>query len=400
MAEIPEFEVPSFLDDQGTNKIHTDMLNSLPDTWDKSEGGFVWDLTRPVALEKAKFVQFNLIELMKNIFPMWAYGEILDYHAFTRNINRKSAVSATVELKITGTPGTEIKAGYEVATESENNTASIKFKTLEDTVIPAAEEGETKGVAVVMASAVNAGKSGNVAAGTIKLQVTPLKGVSKVINDVAATGGADQEDNESLRQRIVDYDRSLGVSFVGSDSDYKRWAEEVPGVGSATIIPAQDDTGLVTIVLVDPDGKPATEGLCAEVYNYIMREDDRQQRQAPINAQLSVRPPETKSITIEATIKIEAEYSLDGVKASFMKRLIEYLMRCPEDGEVRYHEIGKLLLTDGIIDYSGLKVIGTGPNGKPTSGTENIPLKTGVLPITDDNMVNLKLDTSSEGMLE
>ena len=399
MAEIPEFEVPSFLDDQGTNKIHTDMLNSLPDTWDKSEGGFVWDLTRPVALEKAKFVQFNLIELMKNIFPMWAYGEILDYHAFTRNINRKSAVSATVELKITGTPGTEIKAGYEVATEAENNTASIKFKTLEDTVIPAAEEEKTDGVVVVMASAANAGKSGNVAAGTIKLQVTPLKGVSKVINDVAATGGADQEDNESLRQRIVDYDRSLGVSFVGSDSDYKRWAEEVPGVGSATIIPAQDDTGLVTIVLVDPDGKPATEDLCAEVYNYIMREDDRQQRQAPINAQLNVRPPETKSITIEATIKIEAEYSLDGVKASFMKRLIEYLMRCPEDGEVRYHEIGKLLLTDGIIDYSGLKVKSSDKND-PEDGVSNIPLKTGVLPITDDNMVNLKLDTSSEGMLE
>lgn len=399
MAEIPEFEVPSFLNDQGTNKIHTDMLNSLPDTWDKSEGGFVWDLTRPVALEKAKFVQFNLIELMKNIFPMWAYGEILDYHAFTRNINRKSAVSATVELKITGTPGTEIKAGYEVATEAENNTASIKFKTLEDTVIPAAEEEKTDGVVVVMASAANTGKSGNVAAGTIKLQVTPLKGVSKVINDVAATGGADQEDNESLRQRIVDYDRSLGVSFVGSDSDYKRWAEEVPGVGSATIIPAQDDTGLVTIVLVDPDGKPATEDLCAEVYNYIMREDDRQQRQAPINAQLNVRPPETKSITIEATIKIEAEYSLDGVKASFMKRLIEYLMRCPEDGEVRYHEIGKLLLTDGIIDYSGLKVKSSDKND-PEDGVSNIPLKTGVLPITDDNMVNLKLDTSSEGMLE
>lgn len=400
MAEIPEFEVPSFLDDQGTNKIHTDMLNSLPNTWDKSEGGFVWDLTRPVALEKAKFVQFNLIELMKNIFPMWAYGEILDYHAFTRNINRKSAVSATVELKITGTPGTEIKAGYEVATEAENNTASVKFKTLEDIVIPAAEEGETKGVAMVMASAANAGKSGNVAAETIKLQVTPLKGVSKVINDVAATGGADQEDNESLRQRIVDYDRSLGVSFVGSDSDYKRWAEEVPGVGSATIIPAQDDTGLVTIVLVDPDGKPATEALCAEVYNYIMRDDDRQQRQAPINAQLKVKPPETMSITIEATIKIEAEYSLDGVKAAFMKRLIEYLMRCPEDREVRYHEIGKLLLTDGIIDYSELKVVGIGPDGESTTGTENIPLKTGVLPITDDNMVNLKLDTSSEGMLE
>lgn len=399
MAEIPEFEVPSFLDDQGTNKIHTDMLKSLPDTWDKSEGGFVWDLTRPVALEKAKFVQFNLIELMKNIFPMWAYGEILDYHAFTRNINRKPAVSATVELKITGTPGTEIKAGYEVATEAENNTASIKFKTLEDTVIPASEEGKTEGVAVVMASAANEGKSGNVAAGTIKLQVTPLKGVVKVINDVAATGGADREDNESLRQRIVDYDRSLGISFVGSDSDYKRWAEEVPGVGSATIIPAQDDTGLVTIVLVDPDGKPATEDLCAEVYNYIMREDDRQQRQAPINAQLSVKPPETKSITIEATIKIEAEYSLDGVKAAFMRRLIEYLMRCPEDGEVRYHEIGKLLLSDGIIDYSGMKVQSSDEND-PKDGVSNIPLKTGVLPITDDTMVNLKLDTSSEGMLE
>lgn len=183
----------------------------------------------------------------------------------------------------------------------------------------------------------------------------------------------------------MDYDRSLGVSFVGSDSDYKRWAEEVPGVGSATVIPAQDDTGLVTIIVVDPDGNPATQDVCEKVEQHILRPDDRQQRPAPINAKLLVKPPETLNVVISATIIIQTEYTLDGVKASFMKRIVPYLMRCPDDGVVRYTEIGKLLLGEGIVDYSDLLV---------NNGTVNLPLGSGVLPVTDTTKVILNLDTS------
>lgn len=379
MAEIPEFEVPAFLKNQSTDQIHETMLDMIPDTLDKSEGGFVWDFTRPVALEKAKFVQFNLIELMKNIFPMWAYDMILDYHAFTRNINRKTAESATVDLTITGTPGTEIKAGYGASTEATDDMPSVEFVTTEDVVI------DDSGTVVVHAKAVTPGRSGNVAANTIKLQTKPRKEITAVINEEPSAGGVDEEDNESLRQRIVDYDRSLGVSFVGSDSDYKRWAEEVPGVGSATVIPAQDDTGLVTIIVVDPDGNPATQDVCEKVEQHILRPDDRQQRPAPINAKLLVKPPDTLNVVISATVIIQTEYTLDGVKASFMKRIVPYLMRCPDDGVVRYTEIGKLLLGEGIVDYSDLLV---------NNGTANLPLGSGVLPVTDTTKVILNLDTS------
>lgn len=183
MAEIPEFEVPAFLKNQNTDQIHESMLDMIPDTLDKSEGGFVWDFTRPVALEKAKFVQFNLIELMKNIFPMWAYDMILDYHAFTRNINRKTAESATVDLMITGTPGTEIKAGYGASTEATDDSPSVEFITIEDVAI------DDSGTVVVHAKAVTPGRSGNVAANTIKLQTKPRKEITADYNKEPSAGG-------------------------------------------------------------------------------------------------------------------------------------------------------------------------------------------------------------------
>ena len=44
--EEDDFVVPSFLDNSSEEEIHKKMLDYLPDDIDKSEGGYVYDLTK------------------------------------------------------------------------------------------------------------------------------------------------------------------------------------------------------------------------------------------------------------------------------------------------------------------------------------------------------------------
>ena len=168
-----------------------------------------------------------------------------------------------------------------------------------------------------------------------------MKGIVSVVNKQKAYGGFDEETEDSFRQRIAEFDASLGNSFVGSPADYRRWAMEVAGVGGANVISAQDDTGLVIIVLTDNEGLPATQDICKEVENHIMRYDNWYERLAPIKAYLSV--------------ELEYGYDIETVKKDFLVNLKHYLKT--EKEEVKYAEIGATLInTKGVWDYRELRV--------------------------------------------
>ena len=114
----PEFILPSWLNDQDAETVHKRMMEKLPPDIDDTEGGFPWDFTKPTALEKAELLEFFLPETLKIMFPMWAYGYWLDLHAKAAGTKRKAANPAYGKLEITGTPGTEIPAGFRFAVAS------------------------------------------------------------------------------------------------------------------------------------------------------------------------------------------------------------------------------------------------------------------------------------------
>lgn len=151
----------------------------------------------------------------------------------------------------------------------------MDYETLETVVIPSG------GSVTAAVRCTQAGIIGNATAGAIEIVSSRLTGITGVINTVGITGGTEEESDESLIERIAEYDKSQGDSYTGTPSDYKRWAKSVAGVGDATVISAQDDSGLVTIILTDSNGDPATELLCTTVYNYIMRPDAPEERLAP-----------------------------------------------------------------------------------------------------------------------
>lgn len=377
---MPEFEIPKFLQDHSIDDIHKKMKEILPADLDLSAGNHAWNLTRPTAMVAAELCEFVLPEVIKLIFPQWSYGEFLDYHAKDRGITRRPANAASGEITITGAPNFVIPKGSLFSTAAVNEQPSVDYKTLEAATIP------ESGTVTVAVECTQGGIVGNTGINTIVLVSSRLTGVSAVTNAAAVTGGTEEEDDESLIERITEYDQSQGTSYVGSMADYKRWATSVPGVGSATIIPAEDSTGLVKIILTDSNGAPATEQLCIEVYNYIMRPDAPYERLAPVNAYINVLPPDTINISIKATVELTGDATLESVKAGYMAQLALYLPIALDEGEIKYSRVAAALAAvEGANDYSDLQ-IGLKVGDTVEYGTANIAVTSAQLPsiILDD----------------
>lgn len=365
---IPEFIPPSFLSDQDAETIHKRMMENLPPDIDDMENGFPWDFTKPTALEKAEMLEFHLVETLKIMFPMWAYDEWLDYHAKGRGITRKPANAASGELLITGISGTTIPAGFKFAAPATADTPAIEYQTTEKYTI--GEDGTVR----AQITAVEAGPKGNVPANTVTLMMTPIKGITSITNEANITGGTEVENDDELRNRIMEIDAASEASFVGSDGDYKRWAKEVPGVGTALVMPEWAGPGTVKVVVIDANGQPANAAIIAAVYDNIMSPGDRLQRKAPIGATVTIEAPTAKELNYTFTLELKAGENQETVLERFKAQLRTYYVEAKKDGVVRYNRVSSILTnTDGVKDFTDLTING---------GTVNIDLEEDEYPVT------------------
>jgi len=372
---MEDFTLPTFLSNKSVNTIHQAMLNELPDDFDKSEGQHIYNFTRPTALVAAELCQQILPNVVRLIFPKSAYGEWLDFHAQVRGISRRAATASAGVLHLTVKLGTTIPVGAEFATASIDGQPSVVFAATESRYA----ESDTVELPV---KCTQTGTIGNVIAHTVVFKLSKLDGVTAVENPAAITGGTEEESDDSLRERIMMQDSAKSVSYVGSVADYKRWSKEVAGVGEVTVIPAQDDSGLVTVVITDSNGDPANEMLCKAVYDYIMSPDDPELRLTPPNAKLRVSPPETLVLHVNATIELEASSSMEAVKNAFCAAAQAYLATARADGEVRFTQIGRILAdVAGVYDYDSLTING---------GIDNIPITVTQLPQVSRESVTLQ----------
>lgn len=354
-------DLPEFLQNASVDELHGEMLNSMPDDIDKSQGQHPYNYTRPTAMIVSEMCQQTLPQAIKLIWPMTAYGVWLDYHAQVRNTSRRPATAASGELQLTVKAGTVVPAGSQFSTASTDSQPSVVFQTTAE-----ASSGTDSTISVPV-ECTQTGPGGNVIAQTVIFKVSQMDGVTAVTNLEPITGGTDQEDDESLRARLVEIDQSRSISYVGSVADYRRWTLEVPGVGGVTVIPASDDSGLVTIVVTDGNGEPANETLCTAVYNHIMSPDDPGARLTAPNARLRVVAPSTLTLSISATVELEAGYTIEAVKSAFITAVQQYLGTARADGEVKRSKISDLLGgISGVYDHGEVTLDKGGSNIKIT----------------------------------
>ncbi len=396
------YTAPDFLLGQSADEIHKRMLDALPAGIDKSEGNIPWDFTRPSALEKAEFVEFSLNETIKLIFPQWAYGEWLDLHGEMVNTIRRAANRATGVLNVTGARGTVLPAGFQFATPS-TLTPSVIFETLESVTLDGVPDKRGQVTVSIDIQAVEGGLIGNVPEDTVKLMVSPLRGISYCTNPEPMTGGAEAEPDEEYVIRILDAMR-LGSSMTGCVDDYIRWGRQVPGVGQVIVDPEWDDpalpekfhytdalgyrrcAGAVRLIIIDSNGLPANRQIIDAVYLHIMGTGDEDvKRLAPIGAHVTVIAPEGLTVDIAANVLLEDDADIETVTALFRKNLRAYWLLVGREasmssrtrtGYVRWVQVGAVLAkTKGVKDYTELTING---------GSENIPVTQVQYPVTGE----------------
>lgn len=354
-----EFIPPDFITDNDAEAIQNRMMNNLPSDIDNLPGGFPYDFTMPTAIEKSELIQFHLVRILMLMFPMWAWDEWLDYHAKAARIKRKEAGYATGKITIEGLEGTQILKGTIFATAATDEASSIEFQT------ERYYEIDSSGKVKVDIIAIEAGKKSNVKANTITLALKPIKGIIAIYNEEATTGGTEQEDDESLRERIQEVNESNDISYVGNEGDYKRWAKEVVGVGSAEVISEWkgQGTGSVKLIIMDANGQPANEKLIQAVYEHIMSPNDTISRKAPVGADLTIVSPTPQFISYSAKIRLIQDYKIEFVIAQFKEALQKYYEQAKKEKILVYTKIASILSeTDGVADYKDFQINGQKEN--------------------------------------
>lgn len=371
-VERPEFITPDFVTGTAPEEFHERMMNELPSDIDDMPGGFPYDMTMPTAIVASELVNYHLIRALMIAFPQYAWGEWLDLHGESGNVIRHKATCATGELSITGLPGTEIAAGRIFSTVATSEKAAVEFRSVKTIWI-----GDD-GAASVLIEAVSPGKASNVGANTVILQNKPLDGITSVTNPDPIIGGTEVESDDDYYARIQIENETEGLSYIGNDNDYKRWALSVDGVRTCIVMQAWNGPGTVKLVLVDSNGDPASEQLAEAVYNYIVSPDDRSKRLLPTGtAELTVVGAEVVGITYQCTgLQYSSETNLDQIKKDFLIAIEAVYQRAKTAGKFVYHQ-AESVITDlpGVNDYEDFFVNGA---------EEDIPLSVSEYPKTVD----------------
>ena len=367
---------------QTQDEITSELLANMPKKYQKTIGFPIWDFLRAIAI--------YIYEILKDIKTILSWqnvdnmtGEDLRRWVFQRRgIEWKPATKATTILTTTGT-GFSLTAG-QIVGESDTG---LMFAVTEDFV-------SDTGIAEIPVECTTAGTIGNIPAGSItKIPVT-IDGLSTIVNNQNATGGYDDESDDSLRER---YYEDLQLPIVsGNKHHYKKWAREITAVKDAKVKAFWNGDNTVKVIILDEENLIATDELVEEVQNYIDPLGDgwgEGNGEAPCGAYCTVAKALKKEVAISANIEIKTGFDFTTVKNNIEASLKSYFKEIAfsEDGIVSYTQISSYILkADGVKDHSGMLINGGIDNLKvQDTKTDTEVAVLGTLTLTEvQNVVN------------
>lgn len=175
-------------------------------------------------------------------FVSTATGEFLERHGAEIAINRLAATYASGKVTLAGPQSTVIPA-------------NAQFTRADGVVYVSTVSAQTIGASAtidVEVQAVETGATGNGIAGTVLGLGTTIVGItSVVIHTDGIGGGADVENDFSLRERILF--RMQNRPHGGSPPEYIDWSRELPGVTRVWVERAYNGPGTVGVFFMMDD---------------------------------------------------------------------------------------------------------------------------------------------------
>ena len=269
-------------------------------------------------------------------FPQTAEGVYLDYHAQMRGIFRTAAAKAVGTIRFTiqrtSTSDLTIAAGTVCMTADE-----VRFQTTAEAVLKAGEL-----TADAPAEALEAGRGGNAAAGTIRILTACPVGITGCTNPAPFTGGSDQEDDESLRSRILESYQRLPNG--ANAAWYEQTAMSHSGVAAARAVGRARGIGTVDVYIATEAGLPGAELLAA------VQADLQERREIAVDVQ--AKAPTTAEIDVSAEIAVREGAEFAAVKSAVEQAVAVFFNGRRLGKSVLLAELGNLIYgVEGVENY-------------------------------------------------
>jgi phage-related baseplate assembly protein len=246
----------------------------------------------------------------------YAYGEYLDNKAAEKGVERKTAKAATVNVKFSleaaRSSSTLIPKGTRVSNDSD-----IYFETQNSEEIAA---GNTD--IVISCVCTEAGTLGNnIQIGEITTLVDPVAYISEVVNTTISTGGTDEEDDDSLRERV--FLAPSSYTTTGSADAYiyhcKLFSNDI-----ADVIATSDvGSAVVNIIVLLKNGVIPEEKLITQLQEYLNGDSIK-----TLTDKVVVAAPSVKKYDINLTYYINKSERSKAllIKKNVEKAIDEYIL--------------------------------------------------------------------------
>ncbi len=284
--EILNLPDVSFIDDMQLEDVQMQMVRDYQDRYKAITG-------KDVVLDRADPMSLILYALSIQVYQAllyvdktgkqdllkYSYGAYLDNLAAMKGIAREQAKPSRAMIRFTLSgirPSTvEIPEGTRVTN------GEVYFQTESHAEIPSGESSVD-----VAAECMTSGVAGNnLEVGEINILVDPVPYVAKVANTEPTTGGADIEDDDTLKDRI--YIAPSKYSVAGPEESYRYWVKTYNSNISDVLIYSDDPVDVV-IEFIMNDGELPSESMLLGVQKFLSDEQIR-----PLTDRVTVKAPET-----------------------------------------------------------------------------------------------------------
>lgn len=284
--EILNLPDVSFIDDMQLEDVQMQMVRDYQDRYKAITG-------KDVVLNRADPMSLILYALSIQVYQAllyvdktgkqdllkYSYGAYLDNLAAMKGIAREQAKPSRAMIRFTLSgirPSTvEIPEGTRVTN------GEVYFQTESHAEIPSGESSVD-----VAAECMTSGVAGNnLEVGEINILVDPVPYVAKVANTEPTTGGADIEDDDTLKDRI--YIAPSKYSVAGPEESYRYWVKTYNSNISDVLIYSDDPVDVV-IEFIMNDGELPSESMLLGVQKFLSDEQIR-----PLTDRVTVKAPET-----------------------------------------------------------------------------------------------------------
>ncbi len=349
-----------------------EVLDNAPAGIDTRPGSIFYDAVSGILIKVAKlYSDLDLVFTLTQIDT--ASGEYLDIKSSEYGIVRHSATKAKYSVTFEGsTPN----VGERFFTNGEY----FMLKESDDSILYL--EAETPGTS-----------GNNIFSGIPAVPVNNIQGLVSATFGTIIEYGADDETDESLRQRLRE--KIASPTENGNKQHYKTWCESFEGVGRARIIPLWNGPNTVKAILINPLGLPCSDSVVESLQEYIdpatrgytavvdgktyVVGDGLGEGVANLGAHFTAAAAEETRIDISFNAELKSETAIDSAIEETTEAIRNYFKNIvmgtndTDDILIRLSAIGALISgLPAILDYSELKINGNTENIYP--GEDNVPV--------------------------